>query len=179
MVLSKREYIIMWGALAATVLLILNWIIIDPAIQKMDDISKQKAALTLKVNKMNDLLRQKKNMQKHWQNMLDTGLTQSPSAAESNIFHALEDWSNQCQVQLTAITPQRRPAEKGMQEVLFTVAGKGTLQTVSEFLWLIEQAQMPVKINNVTIGSTNSSGKNITLTLKLSVLCLNQNKDAA
>ena len=62
-------------------------------------------------------------------------------------------------------------AVEGLQEVSFTIAGKGTLETVSEFLWLVEQAEMPVKITNLTLGSTNASGQEMTLTLKISVLC--------
>ena len=171
MVLSKRERIIFWAALSVMALLLLDKIIITPALAQLDDVSKRKGELELEVHEMDELMLQRKTMSERWRSMLDTGLTDSPSAAESHVFHALEEWSSQCRIDLTSITPQRATAVEGLQEVSFTIAGKGTLETVSEFLWLMEEAEMPVKIMSLILGSTNASGREMTLTLKISVLC--------
>lgn len=171
MVLSKRERIIFWTTLSVISLLVLDRLVVTPAMDKLDAISQQKSDLELDVHEMGELLRQRKPMAQRWQTMQDTGLTDGPSAAESYVFRALNEWENQCRIDLTAITPQRATAVEGLQEVSFSIAGKGTLETVSEFLWLLEQAEMPVKITNLTLGSTNASGQEMTLTLKISVLC--------
>jgi hypothetical protein len=171
MVLSKRERIIFWTTLSILLILVIDRIVITPALAQLDDISKNKADLELQVFEMSELLKQRKTMSERWDKMLETGLTDSPSAAESYVFHALEEWSSQCRIDLTAITPQRATAVEGLQEVSFTIAGKGSLETVGEFLWLVEQAEMPVKIASLILGSTNASGQEMTLTLKISVLC--------
>jgi hypothetical protein len=171
MVLSKRERIIFWTTLSILLLLLIDRIVITPALAQLDAISKNKADLELEVHEMSELMRQRKTMSERWRSMLDTGLTDSPSAAESHVFHALEEWSSQCRIDLTAITPQRATAVEGLQEVSFTIAGKGSLETVGEFLWLVEQAEMPVRIASLILGSTNASGREMTLTLKISVLC--------
>ena len=171
MVLSKRERIIFWSTLSVILLLVIDRLVITPAMDKFDAVSKEKSDLEVSVHEMNELRDQRKPMAQRWQTMLDTGLTDGPSAAESYVFHALNEWENQCRIDLTAITPQRATAVEGLQEVSFTIAGKGTLETVSEFLWLVEQAEMPVKITSLTLGSTNASGQEMTLTLKISVLC--------
>jgi len=150
---------------------VIDRIIITPALAQLDDISKKKSDLELEVHAMKELIEQRKAMSERWHSMLETGLTDSPSAAESHVFHALEEWSSQCRIDLTAITPQRATAVGGLQEVSFTIAGKGSLETVGEFLWLVEKAEMPVKIVSLILGSTNASGQEMTLTLKISVLC--------
>jgi hypothetical protein len=171
MVLSKRERIIFWATLSVVGLLALDRIVITPVLARVDDISQKKSDLELEVYEMEELLKQRRSMSDRWDSMLNTGLTDSPSAAESHVFHALEEWSSQCRIDLTAITPQRATAVGGLQEVSFTIAGKGTLETVSEFLWLMEEAEMPVRIMSLILGSTNASGQEMTLTLKISVLC--------
>ncbi len=171
MVLSKRERMIFWTTLSILLLLTVDKIVITPAMARLDAISQKKADLQVEVHEMTELLSQRKAMAERWRTMQKTGLTDSPSAAESFVFHALDEWEAQCRIDLTAITPQRATAVEGLQEVSFTIAGKGTLETVSQFLWLVEQAEMPVKITNLTLGSTNASGQEMTLSLKISVLC--------
>jgi len=171
MVLSKRESIIFWAALSVVALLVLDKIVITPALARLDDVSKRKGELELEVHEMSELMRQRKTMSERWRSMLDTGLTDSPSAAESQVFHSLEAWSSRCRIELTAIDPERATAVEGLQEVSFNIAGKGALESVGEFLWLLEQTDMPVKITSLTLGSTNASGREMTLTLKISVLC--------
>ena len=171
MVLSKRERLIFWTTLSVILLLVIDRIVITPAMARLDAISKKKGDLELEVYEMRELLGQRKAMAERWNTMLKTGLTDSPSAAESYVFHALDEWESQSRIDLTAITPQRATAVEGLQEVSFTIAGKGTLETVSQFLWLMEQAEMPVKMTNLILGSTNASGQEMTLSLKISVLC--------
>jgi hypothetical protein len=162
---------IFWTTLSILLLLTADKIVITPAMARLDAISQKKADLQVEVHEMKELFRQRRDMAERWSTMQKTGLTDSPSAAESYVFHALDKWESQSRIDLTAITPQRATAVEGLQEVSFTIAGKGTLETVSQFLWLMEQAEMPVKMTNLTLGSTNASGQEMTLSLKISVLC--------
>ena len=178
MVLSPRERSIALATLVVAVLLVADRFVATPALARFDEIKRQKAALAMEVQAMEDLLARRDAMQLRWRTMLDAGLAADPSAAESSVFHALEKWSSESGVRLPSVTPQRSTTDKGLQEIAFTVAGKGDVQAVGQLLWLIEQAAMPVKINSLQLGSTNASGQELSLTLKLSVLHLAAPKQA-
>jgi hypothetical protein len=80
---------------------------------------------------------------------------------------------------LSSIRPERISSDRGLQEMIFTVAGRGTLESVARFLWQIETAALPVKIKDMQLGSSSESGDSMSLQLHLSALYLGaQNKQA-
>lgn len=172
MVLSKRERRIFWTTLGVMVLLISDRFVIDPALEALNSVSKEKGELVKQVSDMRRVLNQSKARAGQWQAMVDQGLLDDPSAAQSSMLHALEAWSDRSRVRLTSITQQRSTSDKGLRDIVFTIAGKGDMASIGEFVWLIEQTPMPVKINSLTLGSTNASGRDLTLALKLSLLYL-------
>ena len=172
MVLSKRERRIFWTTLGVMVLLISDRFVIDPALKALDSVSKEKGELVKQVSDMRRVLNQSKTRTRQWQAMIEQGLMDDPSSAESTMSRALEEWSDRSRVHLTSVTQQRSASDKGLGDIVFTIAGKGDMASIGEFVWLIEQTPMPVKINSLTLGSTNASGRDLTLALKLSLLYL-------
>ena len=61
----------------------------------------------------------------------------------------------------------------------FVVAGMGTLESVSRFLWQIETTTMPIKIMDMQVGSTNETGQSMSLQLRLLALCLSSEPKAS
>ncbi|UCF17120.1 MAG: hypothetical protein JSW59_06595, partial [Phycisphaerales bacterium] len=73
---------------------------------------------------------------------------------------------------LSSIRPERVSSNKGLQEMIFTVAGRGSLESVARFLWQIETAVLPVKIKDMQLGSSSEAGDSMSLQLHLSALYL-------
>ncbi len=92
------------------------------------------------------------------------------------MWHKLSEWSSDSSFDLPNITPQRMPNDTAFQEIIFTVSGKGTLEGAARLIWAIEQSQMPVRISNLQLGSPDPSGREITLSMRLSVLYLDESK---
>lgn len=176
MVLSKRERRIFWTTLVVMVLLVSDRFVINPGLEALDLVSAEKQRLDAEVSAMWDVLDPNRSTPRarQWQEKIENGLLDDPSAAQSSMLHALEEWSEQSRVRLTSVTPtpQRSTRDRGLRDIVFTIAGKGDMASIGEFVWLIEQTSKPVKITNLTLGSTNASGRDLTLSLKLSLLYL-------
>ena len=107
--------------------------------------------------------------------MLSDGL-RNDTEAESRVLDALREWSTAAGLALSSIKPERVSSNRGLQEMIFTVAGKGTLDSVARFLWQIETAALPVKIKDMQLGSSSESGESMSLQLHLSALYLGTQK---
>jgi len=175
MVLSKRERIILFATLASVGLFVVNTFIIEPVQAKLDEMESQRQQLRGELNEGELLIGNHRRMQKKWEAMLSNGL-RNDAEAESRVLSALREWSGAAGLALSSIKPERVASDKGLQEMIFTVAGKGSLDSVARFLWQIETAALPVKIKDMQLGSSSESGDSMSLQLHLSALYLGTQK---
>jgi Tfp pilus assembly protein PilO len=171
MVLSKRERIMLIGTLACIGLFIVNRFVVEPVQAKLDELEAHRQQLLGDLNEAELLIGNHRRMQEKWKAMLSDGL-RSDTEAESRVLGALREWSGAAGLALSSIKPERVSSDGGLQEMIFTVAGKGTLDSVARFLWQIETAALPVKIKDMQLGSSSESGDSMSLQLHLSALYL-------
>lgn len=171
MVLSKRERIILIATLACIGLFVVNKFVVEPVQAKLDEMEAQRQQLLGDLNEAELLIGNHRRMQKKWKAMLSDGL-RNDTQAESRVLGALREWSGAAGLALSSIKPERLSSDRGLQEMIFTVAGKGTLDSVARFLWQIEMAALPVKIKDMQLGSSSESGDSMSLQLHLSALYL-------
>ena len=171
MVLSKRERIIFVVTLVCVGLLIASEFVVDPVLAKLDEMETQRQHLQDELEEAQFLLANHGAMQRKWRALVSDGL-RSDAEAESKVLTALREWSGNAGLALSSIKPDRIASTKGLQEMIFTVAGKGTLESVSRFLWQIETAALPVKVKSIQLGSVSESEGTMSLQLQLSVLHL-------
>jgi Tfp pilus assembly protein PilO len=175
MVLSKRERIILIAAIACVGLFVVNKFVVEPVQAKLDEMEAQRQQLLGDLNEAELLIGNHRRMQKKWKAMLSDGL-RSDTEAESRVLGALRQWSGAAGLALSSIKPERVSSDRGLQEMIFTVAGKGTLDSVARFLWQIETAALPVKIKDMQLGSSSELGDSMSLQLHLSALYLGTQK---
>jgi len=171
MVLSKRERIIFVVTLVCVGLLIASEFVVDPVLAKLDEMETQRQHLQDELEEAQFLLANHGAMQRKWRALVSDGL-RSDAEAESKVLTALREWSGNAGLALSSIKPDRIASTKGLQEMIFTVAGKGTLESVSRFLWQIETAALPVKVRDIQLGSGSESEGTMSLQLHLSALYL-------
>ncbi|MHC4355742.1 MAG: hypothetical protein ACYS0H_23835 [Planctomycetota bacterium] len=174
--LSKRERIILIAAIACVGLFVAVKFVIDPVQARRDELESQRQQLLGDLNEAELLVGNHGRMQKKWDAMLSDGL-QSETEAESRILDALQEWSGAANMALSSIRPERISSDRGLQEMIFTVAGRGTLESVARFLWQIETAALPVKIKDMQLGSGSEAGDSMSLQLHLSALYLGAQKN--
>jgi len=171
MVLSRRERIILIVTLVCVGLLVANNFIFEPVQARLSDMEAEREQLLGDLSEADLLLDNQKRMQGKWKTLLADGL-QSATEAESKVLSALRQWSDEARLSVSSVKPDRVASDKGLQEMIFTVAGKGTLEAVARFLWQIETAPLPVKIKDMQLGSSSDSGESMSLQLHLSALYL-------
>ncbi len=175
MVLSKRERIILIGTVLVVGLFVADKAIYAPVQAKLGAMDIERAELLREVNEAKSLFEQQRKLRPAWQQMLDEGF-RNDTEAESRVFRALGDWSYEADLDVTSTKPDRMTGEKGLKEMIFVLAGEGTLQAVAHFLWLVETSPLPIKIKQVTLGSSDNT---MSLQLKLSALYLDPDKDSS
>jgi len=175
MVLSKRERIILIVTLACVGLFVVNKFLVEPVQTKLDELEAQRQQLLGDLNEGDLLIGNHRRMQEKWKAMLYDGL-RNDMEAESRVLGALREWSSAARLALSSIKPERVSSDRGLQEMIFTVAGRGTLDSVARFLWQIETSALPVKIKDMQLGSSSESGDSMSLQLHLSALYLQTQK---
>jgi hypothetical protein len=145
--------------------------IYDPAKAKLDDMDAERTHLKGKLDEARLLMDNQRRMLPRWTALMSDGL-QDGSQVESRVSKALTDWAARARLSLSSIKPDRGVREKGLQEMIFTVAGRGSLDAVTQFLWNIETAALPVKIKSMQIGSSSDAGESMSIQLYLSALYL-------
>ena len=171
MVLSKRERMILIAAIAAVVMLVADKFVVGPISERREATKTQKLELQTQLENAQILFSRRKLMERKWKTLLSDGL-QNDAEAESKIARALDEWSKETMLTLNSVKPERVASDKGLKEMTFVVAGMGTLESVSRFLWQIETTPIPIKVMDMQIGSTNETGQNMSMQLRLSALCL-------
>ena len=171
MVLSKRERMILITAIVAVVMLVGDKIVVGPISARREEIKARKLELQAELQNAQLLFTRQKLMERKWKTLLSDGLL-NDAEAESKIARALDEWSKEAMLTLSSVKPERVASDKGLKEMTFVVAGMGTLEAVSKFLWQIETAPMPIKVMDMQVGSTNDTGQSMSLQLRLSALCL-------
>jgi len=170
--LSRRERIMGITSILIVAALAADRLVLTPVTERLQQLEAQKQQLLAEVNEAHSLFDRRKLMEKKWQTLQADGL-KTESEVESRILHSLDSWAQESKLTLTSVKPQRTSATKeGLQEVLFSVASSGSLEAATRFLWYIEKATLPVRIEDIQLGSANESGGRMSLQLRLSALYL-------
>jgi Tfp pilus assembly protein PilO len=169
-VLSKREWYILVAAVTSIVLLVGDRYVLKPALARLAQAKAQKRSLLDETAQAKSLFERRRLMEQKWQTMISGGLEDDASKTESRILHALRQWADDHGLMLSSIKPERVSGQGSLREITFLLAGTGTMSSVSQFLWQIEKAAVPIKILNLQLGSRNEQGDDMSLQLRLSAI---------
>jgi len=169
MVLSKRERIILIVTILVVGALVVDKLIFGPVKGRLDELEVRRQQLLAEVGEAQALFERQRLLEPRYRMMLSDGF-RSDTEAESRVLRALREWSQTAALTLSSVKPERVASDKGLKEMTFSVAGTGTLHSVSQFLWYIETAALPIKVKNMQLGLASESGDSMSLQLRLSAL---------
>jgi Tfp pilus assembly protein PilO len=167
--LSKRERMIVLMTIVVVGALVADRLIRAPIANRWGELKSQRQQLLAQVTKAQNLLRQKQQIEQKHKVLLSEGL-RSDAEAESGVAKAIDKWSEDARLMLSSVTPSRTAGDKDLKEIIFVVAGKGSLDAVAWFLYQVETSELPIKVKYMQLGSTSESGDNMSLELRLSTL---------
>jgi hypothetical protein len=174
-VLSKREKYIGIGTIAAVAFLGINSLIIAPYYARSAELTVElkKAKETLAENQ--DLFRAQKNREPQWSAMLNDGLRADDSTARSRTQTMLQTWARTAGIQLDALSSERAPSQKGPFEAVnfnldFNTTGADSMRQIARFLWSVESATIPIRLNSIRIQSVKEGTDQLNVKLVVSAL---------
>jgi len=176
-VLSKRERLVAMVVIAAVVILLLNYLVLEPYQTEHNRIVTETAIALDAQNKANELLVRQAKLKKIWAEMQNGGLKIDDSQAESLTLQALLEWSTNSRVPLPSIKRERSVEEGKFEVIGFDISGTGSMPEVSRLLWAVETATIPVRINEMLITPQKEGIDNLSIRLSVSALCMPPAKD--
>jgi hypothetical protein len=180
MVLSKRERQILIWTLSIFMIFVLDRFILEPILDAREQTLSEKQELTKKIQKASDLFKQKNKVSKVWDDRENNGLTSDVSLAESCMLNALRNWTQGYGLTLVSIKPERKKGEEEeMKEIIFNLVCSGSMSSVGQFLFQVENSVYPVKITEFQLGSRAEDGNEMSLQLKLSAIYLSEDVEKA
>ena len=175
MVLSKREKYIGIGAMAAVALLGINSLIVGPYFDRAAALQDDERAATKTLGDNQNLIRLQKSKQAEWNQMLTNGLQADDSTAQSRTQQMIQTWARAANINLEAINSEHVIAQKGPFQVInfsldFNTAGPESMRQIARFLWSIESARIPIRLNDVKLQSTREGTDQLNVKLVVSAL---------
>jgi len=172
MVFSKRERIIFILTAAAIVLLVLDQYALTPLLAARESAKILKVKLTGELEATAGLFRQRRVLDRKWREMLAGGMKARREETESQVMHAVRDFSREAGLKLSSLlTPRgRSTGNTVLPEVRVHAAGTGTMRAVSGFIRRLETASFPLKMLSLQISSRKEGTDNLQVQVEFSTL---------
>ena len=174
MALTSREQKILYVTIAAVLLLGLNAFIVEPMMNKRAAVGQTRQELQSQVEKSLATLENKKRLRSRWADMQENGLGDDVQKAEAMIYRYLEDSSGRASLELGSVQPDRVISEGRIGEIDFVVSGTGSMRSVTQFLWSLETAAIPLKVKSYQLGAKNEEAQVMTVQVELSTIYIKQ-----
>ncbi len=169
--LSKRERMIVLVTLLAVGTLVADKFVRAPIANGLGELRAERHKALAEVTTAKSRLQQKQQLEQKKPSSFAS--LRSDTEAESQVAKALDKWAQDARLTLTSVKPDRMTGgDKGLKEILFVIAGKGSLDAVSWFLYQVETSELPIKVKHMQLGSTSEAGDNMSLELRISTLYL-------
>ncbi|MGD0768862.1 MAG: hypothetical protein ABSB42_11815 [Tepidisphaeraceae bacterium] len=175
MVLSKREKYIGIGAMAAVALLGINGLIVGPYFDRAAALQDDMRTATKTLGDDQNLLRLQKSKQAEWNAMLSNGLQADDSTAQSRTQQMIQTWTRVANINLESINSEHVSTQKGPFQVInfsldFNTSGPDSMRQIARFLWSIESARIPIRLNDIKIQATREGTDQLNVKLVVSAL---------
>jgi len=172
MVLSKRERYVVAATIIAVSILVLDRYVVTPFLDHRAQIEAERQNLLREMESAINQFARRRRMEQEWKDMLAAGLSSDASGAESQVLHAVRNWSQESGFALSSMKPERIAQEGELQEITFQAAGTGSMRSVARFLWNLETAPLPLKVKELQLGSRKEGADDLSLQLRISALYL-------
>jgi hypothetical protein len=168
--LSKRERLIVLLTLIAVGALVADRLVRAPIANRLNELKGERDKALAAVAQANLRFQQSEQVDRE-EAKRKAGL-KGDAETESEVTRAMDRWSQDARLTLTSVKPDRLAGDKGVKEIVFVVAGKGTLDAVAWFLYQVETSELPIKVKYMQLGAAGEAGDSMSLELRVSALYL-------
>ncbi len=170
--LKNRQQLLVFLAAAAVALFAADKLLITPLSNSWKARSDKIADLSKKVISGRGLVDRERSLRSRWDQMRGNTLPNNASQAEQQLLKAFDTWARRSQVSLLSISPQWKHDNDDYMTLECRVEANGNLNTVSRFLYELEQDPMALRLQGLEINCRDNDGQQFALGLQVSALVL-------
>jgi hypothetical protein len=173
--IKNRQQLLIIGAIAAIALFAGDELVLSPLMKIWGARAARVAELRKQIDRGKGLVEreQKQSIRNRWMLMTSNALPNNSSAAEQQVYKAIDLWAQNSGVAVSAITPQWKHDSDDYMTFECRVDAAGDLGKLSRFLYSVERDPMALKLELVELGARDKEGQQLSLGLQLSGLVLN------
>ena len=170
MAISNREKYFTFALLAACSLFVLDRIAIEPYLERRDALGRQGLAAETSLTEARQILRDQRRLRKELAGM-DAFFALDPSSAEGRLLQLLQKSEQTSGVGGASFQRVGIVEEHGFTRLTFQATVVGKLSALAGFLYRIETASMPVRVDDVQVAPTKEAGDDLQIHFSVSTLC--------
>ncbi len=167
---NNRQQLLTFAAIGAAAFFAGDHLIFTPLTTWWKDRSARIQELRQKVESGEELVKRAPIIRSRWEDMRTNTLPASTS--EEQVSKAVEAWSRESRLGVTGVTPQWKRDAEDYSTLVCRVDAFGNIESVSRFLYDIEQSPLALKLESVELSARDNTGQQIGLGLQLSGLVL-------
>lgn len=172
MQIKNRQQVLTVGAIVVLALFAADRLVIDPLTAMWDAKAKQIRQMRAQLAENQALLRREQAIRVRWAQMERNTLTNNPSAAEQQLFAAIDSWRKDSGVAINGATPQWKHDSDDYMTYQCRMDAAGNLATLSKFLYDLENDPMALRLDSIEINARDKEGQVLVLGLQISGLVL-------
>ena len=180
MPIKNRQQLLIIAVIAAVALFAGDRLVLSPLLKVWSGRATRIAELREKISRGNTLAQSEQlpgqSIRSRWQQMTNNVLPNSTSAAEQQVFKAIDGWAQNSGVAISAITPQWKHDNDDYMTFECRVDAAGDLGKLTRFLYSVERDPMALRLELVELGARDKEGRQLSLGLQLSGLVLTSQK---
>jgi len=173
MQIKNRQQLLILVAVVGVALFAGDKLLFTPLVHAWDARATRVRTLRNQVARGKSLVLRERGIRNHWDEMQRKSLTNNTSAAEQQVFRAIDSWAQDTGVIINAITPQWKRDSDDYITYQCRVDASGDISRLSRFIYRAEREPLALKLEAVELSARDKEGQQLSVGLQLSGLMLN------
>ena len=172
MQIKNRQQVLVIAAIVVLGLFAADRLVFEPLTVAWKARSRHIRDLSGRIAEGKTLLARDASIRSRWEFMRRNTLTNNTSAAEQQLFAALDNWRQDSRVVIGGATPQWKHDSDDYMTYQCRVDASGSLSGLTRFLYDIEKDPMALKLDSLEISAHDKEGQQLLLSVQVSGLVL-------
>lgn len=122
--------------------------------------------------KSTGLLDRRSELKARWEDMKKRALPNRVSDAEQAVFESVSRWAGESHLTVNSLKPRWTHLKREAETLEIELEGLGSMESVVRFVYELESAPLPLRVEDMQIASQDKEGGSLKLSLRFSGLVL-------
>ncbi len=151
--------------------LLLDLVVIGPFLARQNQIDHDFTDATQKLADANAVFDRQRSLKSIWDDMQKGGLQLNASQAQAQAEYSVVTWAQSAGLTPSSLRSERTTQEGSFQVISFSFVATGTMSQISQLMWDMETAPIPIRVNGVQVTTNREGTDNLTVRADVSTLC--------